>query len=138
MWPRLSKSSTTRTGRPGAGNYVRYFPSGEVVANALNLTNGRSSLALQSQNPAVRTSPLNVTFANFELAEIAKAVQQSDSLVAGTLNGKATLNNLGKPTRPSRPTPPSPTSCSRRPAIGDMAVQATNPSRRTATTWMPA
>ena len=80
----------------GANNFVRYYPTGEVVADGLNLTNGRSTLALQSQNPQVPTSPLGVTFTNFELAELAKIVQQQDSLVAGNLNGTARIDNLGK------------------------------------------
>ena len=79
----------------GADNFVRYYPSGAVVASNLRLTNGRSSLTLQSQDPAVPTSPLRATFADFQLAELARIVQQQDSLVAGALNGTAEVRGLG-------------------------------------------
>lgn len=79
----------------GDGNYVRYYPTGAVVASNLRLTNGRSILALQSENPAVSTSPLRVNFTDFQLGELARIVQQKDSLVAGTLNGTAEIRGLG-------------------------------------------
>lgn len=79
----------------GANNLVRYYPSGAVSADGLRLTNGRSSLEIQSQDPAVPTSPLGVRFTNFQLAELARIVQQRDSLVAGTLNGTVGFGGLG-------------------------------------------
>ncbi len=112
----------------GANNFVRYYPTGEVVANGLNLTNGRSSLALQSQNPQVRTSPLSVTFTNFELAELAKIVQQSDSLVAGNLNGTARIDNLGKKTQAFTADATIRNLVFQKAQIGDIAVKATNPA----------
>jgi hypothetical protein len=112
----------------GANNYVRYYPAGEVVADGLRLTNGRSTLAVQSQNPAVRTSPLGLTFNSFDLAEIAKAVQQQDSLVAGTLNGTAELRNLGKPNMAFTANATVTGLVFQKALIGDIAVQATNPS----------
>jgi translocation and assembly module TamB len=117
-----------QTWTAGADNYVRYYPTGAVAANNLNLTNGRSSLALQSQNPSVPGSPLNVTFTSFELAELAKAVQQQDSLVAGTLNGRATINNLGKPNQAFTANATIANLVFQKALIGDVAVQATNPS----------
>jgi hypothetical protein len=112
----------------GANNFVRYYPSGAVVANGLNLTNGRSTLALQSQNPQVQTSPLGVTFTNFELAELAKIVQQQDSLVAGTLNGTARIDNLGKPNQAFTADATIKNLVFQKAIIGDIAVNATNPS----------
>ena len=112
----------------GPDNYVRYYPSGAVVANGLNLTNGRSSLALQSQNPAVPTSPLGVTFTNFELAELAKIVQQQDSLVAGQLNGTARIDNLGKKNQAFTADATVKNLVFQKAAIGDIALRATNPS----------
>jgi len=112
----------------GANNYLRYYPTGEVVADGLNLTNGRSSLAVQSQDPAVRTSPLGVKFNNFDLAEIAKAVQQQDSLVAGMLNGTAELRNLGKPNMAFTANATITGLAFQKSLIGDIAVNATNPS----------
>jgi len=112
----------------GANNYVRYYPTGAVVANGLNLTNGRSSLALQSQNPAVPTSPLGVTFTNFELAELARIVQQQDSLVAGTLNGTARIDNLGKKNQAFTADATVRNLVFQKAPIGDIALRATNPA----------
>ncbi|MBJ6108451.1 translocation/assembly module TamB domain-containing protein [Hymenobacter sp. BT523] len=112
----------------GANNYVRYYPTGAVVANGLNLTNGRSTLALQSQNPQVPTSPLGVTFTNFELAELAKIVQQQDSLVAGQLNGTARIDNLGKPNQAFTADATVKNLVFQKALIGDIAFNATNPS----------
>ena len=112
----------------GANNFVRYYPTGEVVADGLNLTNGRSTLALQSQNPQVRTSPLGVTFTNFELAELARIVQQQDSLVAGNLNGTARIDNLGKKTQAFTADATIKNLVFQKASIGDIAVKATNPA----------
>ena len=112
----------------GASNYVRYYPTGEVVANNLNLTNGRSSLALQSQNPNQATSPLGITFTNFELAELAKIVQQQDSLVAGQLNGTARIDNLGKKNQAFTADATIKNLVFQKAQIGDIAVKATNPA----------
>ena len=107
---------------------MRYYPSGAVVADGLNLTNGRSTLALQSQNPKVQTSPLGVTFSNFELAELAKIVQQQDSLVAGQLNGTARIDNLGKPNQAFTADATVKNLVFQKALIGDIALRATNPS----------
>ena len=112
----------------GANNFVRYYPTGEVVADGLNLTNGRSSLALQSQNPQVHTSPLGVTFTNFELAELARIVQQQDSLVAGTLNGTARIDNLGKKNQAFTADATVKNLVFQKVQIGDIAIKATNPA----------
>ncbi|GAB3875081.1 translocation/assembly module TamB domain-containing protein [Hymenobacter segetis] len=112
----------------GANNFVRYYPTGEVVADGLNLTNGRSTLALQSQNPQVRTSPLGVTFTNFELAELARIVQQQDSLVAGNLNGTARIDNLGKPNQAFTADATIKNLVFQKASIGDIAFRATNPA----------
>ena len=112
----------------GANNFVRYYPSGAVVADGLNLTNGRSTLALQSQNPRVQTSPLGVTFTNFELAELARIVQQQDSLVAGSLNGTARIDNLGKPNQAFTADATVKNLVFQKALIGDIAFKATNPS----------
>ncbi|MBF9223850.1 translocation/assembly module TamB domain-containing protein [Hymenobacter ruricola] len=112
----------------GANNFVRYYPTGAVVANGLNLTNGRSTLALQSQNPQVPTSPLGVTFTNFELAELAKIVQQQDSLVAGQLNGTARIDNLGQKNQAFTADATVRNLVFQKAQIGDIALRATNPS----------
>ncbi len=111
----------------GAKNFVRYYPSGAVVADGLNLTNGRSTLALQSQNPRVSTSPLGVTFTNFELAELARIVQQQDSLVAGTLNGTARIDNLGQKNQAFTADATVKNLVFQKALLGDIAFNATNP-----------
>ncbi|MBA9078382.1 translocation/assembly module TamB domain-containing protein [Rufibacter quisquiliarum] len=76
-------------------NFVRYYTaSGAVVANNLQLSNGPQSIALQSQNPNNQNSPLNVNIQNLDLGYLARAVTQDDSLLAGQLNGQATINDL--------------------------------------------
>ncbi|MFD1467697.1 translocation/assembly module TamB domain-containing protein [Hymenobacter caeli] len=112
----------------GAGNFVRYYPSGAVVADKLNLTNGRSALAVQSRDPAQPASPLDVTFTNFDLAELAKAVQQQDSLVAGTLNGTAELRGLGTPRLAFVADANVKGLVFQKANLGDLTVRATNPS----------
>ncbi|WP_426059449.1 translocation/assembly module TamB domain-containing protein [Hymenobacter sp. B1770] len=112
----------------GANNYVRYYPTGAVVANGLNLTNGRSSLALQSQNPNVPTSPLGITFTSFELAELARIVQQQDSLVAGQLNGTARIDNLGTPRQAFTADATISSLVFQKALIGDIALKANNPA----------
>jgi autotransporter translocation and assembly factor TamB len=79
----------------GANNYVRYNPDGTVVANNLRLTNGSSALVVQSQNPAVNTSPLAVRFEQFNLGIVGKAIGLADSTVGGLLNGEAVARGLG-------------------------------------------
>ena len=112
----------------GANNYVRYYPTGAVVADGLRLTNGRSTLALQSQDPTVPTSPLGVTFTNFELAVLARIVQQQDSLVAGQLNGTARIDNLGKPKQAFTADATIKNLVFQKAFIGDITLRATNPA----------
>ncbi|WP_231590725.1 translocation/assembly module TamB domain-containing protein [Hymenobacter terrenus] len=112
----------------GANNYVRYYPTGAVVADGLRLSNGRSALALQSQNPAEPASPLGVTFTDFELAELARIVQQQDSLVAGTLNGTARIDNLGTKRQAFTANATVRNLVFQKSLIGDIAVDATNPA----------
>ena len=111
----------------GAGNFVRYYAaSGAVVADKLNLTNGRSSVAVQSRNPSQPGSPLGVTFRKFDLAELAKAVQQQDSLVAGTLDGTAELRGLGGPRLAFTADATLTGLVFQKAAIGDVALKARN------------
>ena len=112
----------------GAGNFVRYYPSGAVVADKLNLTNGRSRLAMQSQNPQQPASPLGVTFTDFDLAELARIVQQQDSLVAGVLNGTAELRGLGTPHLAFVADANVKGLVLQKAPLGDLTLRATNPS----------
>jgi translocation and assembly module TamB len=111
----------------GANNFVRYNPDGSVVANNLRLTNGRSTLSVQSQNPQVNNSPLQVRFEQFQLAELARAVQQQDSLIAGTLNGQAELRGLGTPRMAFTANLTVGNLIFQKSLIGDLALTASNP-----------
>ncbi len=111
----------------GANNVVRYYPSGAVVADGLRLSNGPSSLAVQSADPTITTSPLRIAFTDFQLADLARIVQQQDSLIAGTLNGTAEVRNLGT-TQPLGFVANATVAglVFQQAPIGDVAVQATN------------
>ena len=112
----------------GVGNFVRYYPNGAVVADKLGLTNGKSTLAVQSKNPAQPTSPLDVSFSNFDLAELARIVQQQDSLVAGTLNGTAELQGLGTSRLAFVADANVKGLVFQKANLGDLTLRATNPS----------
>jgi translocation and assembly module TamB len=111
----------------GAGNYVRYNPDGTVVANALRLSNGSSALVVQSQYPAVNTSPLAVRFEQFQLGIVSKAIGQPDSTLGGTLNGEAIARNLGTQKQAFTADLTIKDLLYSKTIIGDLALQASNP-----------
>ncbi|WP_375417270.1 translocation/assembly module TamB domain-containing protein [uncultured Hymenobacter sp.] len=111
----------------GTNNFVRYNPDGSIVANNLRLTNGRSTLAVQSQDPQANNSPLLVRFEQFDLAELARAVEQQDSLIAGTLNGQAELRGLGTKQQALTANLTISQLIFQKALIGDLALQARNP-----------
>jgi translocation and assembly module TamB len=111
----------------GAGNYVRYNADGTVVANALRLSNGSSALVVQSQNPAVNTSPLAVRFEQFQLGIVSKAIGQADSTLGGTLNGEAVARNLGTKKQAFTANLTIKDLLYNKTIIGDLALQASNP-----------
>ncbi|TDN35976.1 hypothetical protein A8B98_11225 [Hymenobacter sp. UV11] len=111
----------------GTGNYVRYNADGTVVANALRLTNGSSALVVQSQNPAVNTSPLAVRFEQFNLSILGKAIGMADSTVGGLLNGEAVARNLGTPKQAFTANLTIKDLLYSKTVLGDLALQANNP-----------
>jgi translocation and assembly module TamB len=111
----------------GAGNYVRYNADGTVVANALRLSNGSSALVVQSQNPAVNTSPLAVRFEQFQLGILSKAIGQADSTLGGTLNGEAVARNLGTKKQAFTANLTIKDLLYSKTILGDVALQASNP-----------
>jgi hypothetical protein len=111
----------------GAGNYVRYNADGTIVANALRLSNGSSALVVQSQNPAVNTSPLAVRFEQFQLGILSKAIGQPDSTLGGTLNGEAVARNLGTKKQAFTANLTVKDLLYSKAIIGDLALQASNP-----------
>ncbi|MDO7885795.1 translocation/assembly module TamB domain-containing protein [Hymenobacter cheonanensis] len=111
----------------GAGNYVRYNADGTIVANNLRLTNGTSALVVQSQNPAVNTSPLAVRFEQFNLGIVSKAIGQADSTLGGTLNGEAVARNLGTARQAFTANLTIKDLLYNKIVLGDLALQASNP-----------
>ncbi|MVN78009.1 hypothetical protein GO988_16890 [Hymenobacter sp. HMF4947] len=111
----------------GTGNYVRYNADGTIVANALRLANGGSALVVQSQNPAVNTSPLAVRFEQFNLAVVGRAIGMADSTLGGTLNGEAVARNLGTKKQAFTANLTIKDLLYSKTVLGDLALQANNP-----------
>ncbi|MGI4832828.1 MAG: translocation/assembly module TamB domain-containing protein [Janthinobacterium lividum] len=111
----------------GADNYVRYNADGTIVANNLRLTNGSSALVVQSQNPAVNTSPLAVRFEQFNLGIVSKAIGQPDSTLGGTLNGEAVARGLGTKKQAFTANLTIKDLLYSKTVLGDLALQASNP-----------
>ncbi len=110
----------------GANNYLRYYPSGAVAANNLTLSNGGSQVGVQSADPTVPTSPLGLTFTNFNLQEISEAISAQDSLLAGTLNGRAEVRGLGTPRQAFTADITLGGLVFQKALLGDVAIKATN------------
>jgi translocation and assembly module TamB len=111
----------------GNDNYVRYNPDGTVVANNLRLSNGSSALVVQSQNPAVNTSPLAVRFEQFNLSIVGKAIGMADSTVGGLLNGEAVARNLGTKKQAFTADMTIKDLLYSKTVLGDLALKASNP-----------
>ena len=111
----------------GTGNYVRYNADGSVVADNVRLANGQAALVIQSQNPAVNTSPLAVRFEKFDLGIAGKAIGQPDSTLGGTLNGEAVVRGLGTKRLGFTANLTISDLLYSKVVIGDLAVQASNP-----------
>lgn len=111
----------------GSDNYVRYNADGTVVANNLRLTNGSSALVVQSQNPAVNTSPLAVRFEQFNLGIVSRAIGQPDSTLGGTLNGEAVARNLGTKKQAFTANLTIKDLLYSKTVLGDLSLQANNP-----------
>jgi len=112
----------------GAGNYLRYNPDGTIIANALRLSNGRSALVVQSQNPADGRSPLGVRFEAFELGIVSRAIGQADSTLGGQLNGEAVARNLGTKRQAFTADLTVKDLLLNKTVLGDVALQASNPA----------
>jgi len=74
-------------------NYLQY-DTDLLYAHNIQLQHDASFIALNSAGPLGPNAPLNVQFSNFEIGYIMESFQREDSLVAGTINGTATVNNL--------------------------------------------
>ncbi|QCR23120.1 translocation/assembly module TamB domain-containing protein [Pontibacter sp. SGAir0037] len=74
-------------------NYFQF--GGDVLyANNIRIQRGNSFILANSLGEVAPNAPLQVQFGNFEIAYLMESFQQADSLIAGTINGEATLRNL--------------------------------------------
>ncbi|MFD3003116.1 translocation/assembly module TamB domain-containing protein [Pontibacter toksunensis] len=75
-------------------NYLQ-FGTDFIYANNVVLQHNNQAIALNSSGPVGPTAPLNIGFDNVDIGYIMSTFQDpQDSLIAGTINGEATLNNI--------------------------------------------
>ena len=75
-------------------NYLQYYTSGAIYANNVRLEQGGNSLAINSIGNSRTNAPLQITFGNFNLANISQAIERNDSLIGGAVNGTVTLRDI--------------------------------------------
>ncbi len=76
------------------GNKLTMAPGG-IIADNFVLSKDGSRIALQSESHSVR-SPLNVAIENFKIETITEIIKKDSLPAAGTINGTARIQNLGK------------------------------------------
>ncbi|RYU78273.1 translocation/assembly module TamB domain-containing protein [Hymenobacter persicinus] len=109
------------------GNELRYTTAtGAIQANNVQLSQGNQSLKLQTL-PGTQY-PLQALISNFDLNGLAKSAGMPDSMVAGTLNGQAVAYSIGKPKQAFTADLKLTNFAYNKAAIGDIALQATNPT----------
>ncbi|MDX5422941.1 MAG: translocation/assembly module TamB domain-containing protein [Hymenobacteraceae bacterium] len=74
-------------------NYLQ-FDTNLLYANNISLQRGNSSLTLNSTGPVEPNAPLQVTFNNFDIGYVMRTFQDQDTLIAGIVDGEATLRNI--------------------------------------------
>lgn len=74
-------------------NYLQ-FDTNLLYANNIRLERGNSYILLNSTGEVRPNAPLNIQFNNFDIGYLMETFQQEDSLIAGILNGEATLRNI--------------------------------------------
>ncbi|GAA4425819.1 translocation/assembly module TamB domain-containing protein [Pontibacter saemangeumensis] len=75
-------------------NYLQ-FDTNLLYANNIRLQHNDQAIALNSTGPVAPGAPLNVSFDNLSIGYLMRTVQESqDSLIAGIINGEATLNDI--------------------------------------------
>lgn len=76
-------------------NYLQYFTkTGDVYASDVRLENQGKALTFDSPGGLRANAPLQIGFSNFQLSDISQAIERSDSLISGTLNGQVTLQDI--------------------------------------------
>ncbi len=74
-------------------NYLQY-DTNLLYAHNIKLQHDNSYIALNSQGPLGPNAPLKAEFNNFDIGYLMDTFQKQDSLIAGTINGTATVKNL--------------------------------------------
>nr|WP_317233146.1 translocation/assembly module TamB domain-containing protein [Pontibacter ruber] len=74
-------------------NYLQ-FDTNLLYAHNIRLERNNSFVALNSTGPVTATAPMQVQFGNFDIGYLMRSFQQQDSLMAGTINGTATLRDI--------------------------------------------
>lgn len=76
-----------------ADNYLQ-FDTNLLYANNIKLQRDNSFILLNSIGPVSPAAPLQAQFSNFDIGYLMQSFEQQDSLVDGTINGVATVENL--------------------------------------------
>ncbi|MCX2739874.1 translocation/assembly module TamB domain-containing protein [Pontibacter anaerobius] len=75
-------------------NYLQ-FDTNLLYANNIRLQHNNQSILLNSSGPVAPNAPLQAEFENVDIAYIMRTFQApEDSLIAGTINGTATVRNI--------------------------------------------
>ncbi|WP_394364864.1 translocation/assembly module TamB domain-containing protein [Pontibacter akesuensis] len=74
-------------------NYLQ-FDTNLLYANNIRLQHAGQTIALNSTGPVSPNAPLNAVFENVSIGYLMQTVMDQDSLIAGTINGEATVNNI--------------------------------------------
>ncbi|TPE44296.1 translocation/assembly module TamB domain-containing protein [Pontibacter mangrovi] len=75
-------------------NYLQ-FDTNLLYANNIRLQHNGQAILLNSSGPVSPQAPLTATFENLDIGYLMRTVQQpQDSLISGTINGTATIQNI--------------------------------------------
>ncbi|WP_460622658.1 translocation/assembly module TamB domain-containing protein [Hymenobacter tenuis] len=108
-------------------NEIRYTSATGAIF-AQNLSFSRNNRRLSLQTLAGAQYPLQVNMENLEINALGRAAGFQDSLIAGTLNGQAVAFSLGQPKQAFTANANLAGFVFNKAAIGDIALQATNPT----------
>lgn len=109
-----------------ADNELRYTTSTGAVF-ARNVSFARNQRRLSLQTLAGAQYPLQVSMENLEINALGRAAGFQDSLIAGTLNGRAVAYSLGQPQQAFTANARLAGFAYNKALIGDVALEATNP-----------
>lgn len=108
------------------GNELRYTTAtGAIFAQNVDFRRNNRFLTLQTLTGA--QYPLQVSMGNLEINGLARAAGMQDSLVAGTLNGRAVAFSLGQPKQAFTADAALTGFVYNKSVLGDISLKATNP-----------